>query len=65
MKFWKCLVPFGTQFYDFSFATKNMKIEAYSTKILHVILHEWETWSLILGEEDKLGLWEHGIKEYI
>jgi hypothetical protein len=56
-------VPFGTEFYGFSFVTRNMKIEAHSTIILHVVLYECETWSLILREEDQLRLWEHGIKE--
>jgi hypothetical protein len=49
-------VSFGTEFYDFSFAIRNIKIEANSTIILHVVLYECETWSLILKEEDELRL---------
>ena len=51
-------MAFGTEFYDFSLAVRNMKIEAYSTIILHVVLYECETWSLVLREEDELRLWE-------
>jgi len=58
-------VPLSTEFYDFFYATRNMKIEAYSAIILLFVLHECETWSLIVREEDGLRLWEQGIKEDI
>ena len=59
----ECLVPFGTEFYAVPFATRNMKIKAGSNIILHVVLHECETWSLIPRKEHQLILREHGIKE--
>jgi len=42
-----------------------MKIQAYSTIYLQVVLYECKTWSLVLMVEDELRIWEQGIKEDI
>ena len=39
--------------------SKNVKIKIYRTTILLVVLYECETWSLILGEERKLRVFEN------
>jgi hypothetical protein len=47
------LVSFDAKPFNFSFATKNIKIIIYRTIILPVVLCGYETWSLILREEHK------------
>jgi hypothetical protein len=44
---------------------KNVKIRIYKTKILPVVLHGCETWSLTLREVHKLGLSEHRMPKKI
>jgi hypothetical protein len=41
--------------------SKNLKIKIYKTVILPVVLYGCETWSLILGEEHRLGVSENRV----
>jgi hypothetical protein len=41
--------------------SKNLKIKTYRTKILPVVLHGCETWSLTLREERKLRVFENKV----
>jgi hypothetical protein len=41
--------------------SKNLKIGFYKTIILHVVLYGCETWSLILREEHRLGVFENRV----
>jgi hypothetical protein len=41
--------------------SKNVKIRIYKTTILPVTLHGCETWSLILREEHRLGVFENKV----
>jgi hypothetical protein len=41
--------------------SKNLKIKTYKTVILPVVLYGWETWSLSLGEEHKLRVFENRV----
>jgi hypothetical protein len=41
--------------------SKNLKIEIYKTVILPVVLYGCETWSLILGEEHRLRVFENSV----
>jgi len=38
--------------------SKNLKIKVYRNIILPVVLYGWETWSLTLGEERRLRVFE-------
>jgi hypothetical protein len=40
---------------------KNVKIRIYKTMILPVVLYEYETWSLILREENRLAVFENRV----
>jgi hypothetical protein len=40
---------------------KNLKIKIYKTVILPVVLYGCETWSLTLGEEHRLGVFENRV----
>jgi hypothetical protein len=40
---------------------KNVKVRIYKTIILPVVLHECETWSLILREKQKLWVFENRV----
>ena len=42
-----------------SLLSKNLKIKIYRTIILPVVLYGCETWSLILGEERRLRVFEN------
>ena len=44
-----------------SLLSKNLKIKAYITIILHVVLCGCETWSLILREELRLRVFENRV----
>jgi hypothetical protein len=44
-----------------SLLSKNTKIKIYSTIILPVVLYECETWSLTLGEEHRLRVFENRV----
>jgi hypothetical protein len=41
--------------------SKNLKIKIYKTVILPVVLHGCEIWSLTLGEEHRLGVFENRV----
>jgi hypothetical protein len=41
--------------------SKDVKIRIYKTKILPVVLHGCETWSLTLREEHKLGVFRSSV----
>jgi hypothetical protein len=41
--------------------SKNLKIKIYRTVILPVVLYGCETWSLILGEEQRLRVFENRV----
>jgi hypothetical protein len=40
---------------------KNLKIKIYRTVILPVVLYGYETWSLTLGEEHRLRIFENRV----
>jgi hypothetical protein len=40
---------------------KNLKVTIYKTIILPVVLYGCETWSLILSEEHRLGVFENRV----
>jgi hypothetical protein len=44
---------------------KNIKIEIYRTVILLVVLHEYETWSVILREEHRLTFFKNWVMRKI
>jgi len=44
-----------------SLLPKNLKIKMYRTKILPVVLYGCETWSLTLGEECRLRVFENRV----
>jgi hypothetical protein len=44
-----------------SFISKNLKIKLYRTIILPVVLYDYETWSLILGEGRRLRVFENRV----
>jgi len=46
---------------SFSFLSKNLKIKIYITIILPVFLYECEIWSLTLGEECRLKMFENRV----
>jgi hypothetical protein len=41
--------------------SKNVKVRIYKTKILPVVLYGCETWSLTVGEEHKLRVFENRV----
>jgi hypothetical protein len=41
--------------------SKNLRIKTYKTVILSVVLYGCETWSLTLGEEQRLRVFENGL----
>jgi hypothetical protein len=41
--------------------SKDLKIKIYKTVILPVLLYECETWSLTLGEEHRLRVFENRV----
>jgi hypothetical protein len=45
--------------------SKNLKIKIYKTIILPVVLYGCETWSLTLGEEYRLRVFENSVEEDI
>jgi len=44
-----------------SFLSKNIKIKKHRTKILHVVLYGFETWSLTPREEHRLTVFENRV----
>jgi hypothetical protein len=45
--------------------SKSLKIKIYKTVILPVVLYGCETWSLTLGEEHRLRVFENNVEEDI
>jgi hypothetical protein len=43
------------------FISKNLKSKIYKTVILPVVLYGWKTWSLTLGEEHRLRVFENRV----
>jgi hypothetical protein len=41
--------------------SKNLKIKIYKTVIFPIVLYECETWSLTLGEEHRLRVFENRV----
>jgi len=54
------LLSFGVESLVFSLLPKNIKIKMYRTIIL-LVLYGCETWSLILGEERRLRVFENRV----
>ena len=44
-----------------SLLSKNIKIKIYRTTILHIVLYECESWSLILREERRLRVFQNRV----
>jgi hypothetical protein len=44
---------------------KNLKIKIYKTVILPVVLYGCQTWSLTLGKEHRLKVFENSVEEDI
>jgi hypothetical protein len=41
--------------------SKNLKMKIYKTVILPFVLYGWETWSLTLGEEHRIRVFENRV----
>ena len=54
------MLSFGVESLVFSLLPKNIKIKMYRTIIL-LVLYGCETWSLILGEERRLRVFENRV----
>jgi hypothetical protein len=46
--------------YSESRLSKNIKITIYKTKMLPIVLHEWDIWCLLLSENHRLIVLENG-----
>jgi hypothetical protein len=55
------LLPFGSEFFVFRLLYRNLKVKIYKTIILPVLLYGCETWSLTLGEEHRLRVFENRV----
>jgi hypothetical protein len=55
------LLSFSPKSFFFPSHIKNLKIKIYKTVILPVALYGCETWSLTLGEEHRLGVFENSM----
>jgi hypothetical protein len=55
------LLPFGPELSVFSSAVEKCKIRIYKAIILPLVLYGCETWSLSLGEEDRLRVFENRV----
>jgi hypothetical protein len=55
------LLLFSPKSYVFPYHIKNLKIKIYKTVILPVVLYGCETWSLTLGEEHRLRIFENRV----
>jgi hypothetical protein len=53
-----CYLSFSPKSFVFPFHMKKLKIKIYKTVILPVVLEGCETWSLTLGEEHRLRVFE-------
>jgi hypothetical protein len=55
------LLSFSPKYFVFPSHTKNLKIKIYKTVILPVVLYGCETWSLTMGEEQRLRVFENRV----
>ena len=55
------MLLFGPEFLSSSLLSKNLKIKMYITIILPVVMYGCETWSLTLGEERRLRVFENRV----
>ena len=55
----ECLVSFGSGSFSFPFAIQKYKYEIYRTLIFLVVLYGCETWSVTMGEEHRLRVFEN------
>jgi hypothetical protein len=56
------LLSFGAEYFVFQFAIQKVKINIYRNVILPVVLCGCVTWSLTLGEERKLWVFENSVE---
>jgi hypothetical protein len=61
IKFRECLLLFSPKSFVFPSYIKNLNIKIYKTVILPVVLYGCETWSLTLGEEHRLRVFENRV----
>jgi hypothetical protein len=59
------MLLFSPKYFVFPSHIKNLKIKIYKTVILPVVLYECETWSLTLGEEHGLKVFENRVSRKI
>jgi hypothetical protein len=57
----KCLLLFSQKSFVFPSHNKKLKIKIYQTVIFPVVLYGCETWSLTLGEEHRLAVFENRV----
>jgi hypothetical protein len=57
----ECLLLFSPKPFVFPIHIKNIKIKIYKTVMLPVVLYGCETWSLTLGEEHRLRVFENRV----
>jgi hypothetical protein len=55
------LLPFGSESSVLPPFDRNVKVKAYKTVILPVVLYGCETWSLTLKEERRLRMFENRV----
>jgi hypothetical protein len=55
------LLLFSPKSFVFLYHIKNLKIKIYKTVVLPVVLYGCETWSLTLGEEHRLRVFENRV----
>jgi hypothetical protein len=63
--FFECLLLFSPKSFVFQSYIKKPKIKIYKTVILPVVLYGCKTWSLTLGEEHRLRVFENSVEEDI
>jgi hypothetical protein len=61
IKFRECLLMYSPKSFAFPSYIKNLKIKIYKTVILPVALYGCETWSLTLGEDHRLRVFENRV----
>jgi hypothetical protein len=65
-KIWGMLVIIRSKIFSLPISyQKNLKIKMYKTVILPLVLYGHETWSLTLGEEHRLRVFENSVEEDI
>ena len=55
------MLSFDTESFVLQLLSKNIKIKIYRNTILPVVLYGCETWSLTLGEEHRLKVFENRV----